>query len=45
MQLLKSYHIHKATWPWASLNVQKDDTKVNVKHVWDIDMENIRIKV
>ncbi len=44
-QFLQSYSIHKAAWPWASLKVQKGHTKINVKLVRDVDVENIPIKL
>ncbi len=40
MQLLRSYHVHKATWPSASLKVEKGHTKVNMELVQDLDVEN-----
>ncbi len=44
-QFLRSYCIHKAAWPWASLKVRKGHTKFNVKLIWDFDVENIPIKL
>ncbi len=45
MQLLRIYHVHKTTWPWASLKVHKGNMKVNVKLVWDFDVDNITINL
>ncbi len=45
MQLMWSYCVHKATWPWASLKVQKGDAKVNMVIVWYVDVKNIPIKL
>ncbi len=44
-QFLQSYRVHKAAWPWASLKVQKDHTKVNVKFIRDFYVENIHVKL
>ncbi len=40
-QYLRSYHVHKAAWPQASLKVQKGHTKINIKLGWNFDEENI----
>ncbi len=40
MQFLRSYCVHKATWPWASLKVQKGHTKVIIELLWYIDVKN-----
>ncbi len=32
-------------WPWDSLNVPKDCTKVNVKLLWEFGVENISVKL
>ncbi len=45
MQLLRTYHVHKTTWLWASLKVHKGHTKVNVKLIRDFDVENISINL
>ncbi len=45
MQLLRAYHVHKTTRPWASLKVHKGHTKVNVQLVRDFDVENIPINL
>ncbi len=45
MQLLRFYRIHKATWLWASLKVQKSHTKVNIELIQDFDVENTNIKL
>ncbi len=44
-QYLRSYCIHKGAWPWASLKVQKDHTKINIKLIRDFDVENTTIKL
>ncbi len=41
MQLLTSYHIPKAAWPWASLKVQKGHTTVRFTLDQEFDVENI----
>ncbi len=43
MQFLRSYRVHKATWPWASFKVKKEHTNVNIELVQDVDVENIPI--
>ncbi len=30
-------------WPWVSLEILKGHIKVNVKFLWDYDMENIPV--
>ncbi len=40
MQFLRSYRVHKATWPWASLKVWICHTKVNIELIQDFDVEN-----
>ncbi len=45
MQLLRTYRVHKTTWPWASLKVHKGVLKVNVKLVRDFDVDNITINL
>ncbi len=45
VQLLRTYSVHKTTWPWASLNFQKGHTKVNVELVRDFDLGKIAIKL
>ncbi len=45
MQLLQSYYVHKATWLWAILKVQKGHTKVNIELIQDFDVENTTIKL
>ncbi len=45
MQLLRTYHVLKTTWPWTSLKVHEGHTKVNVKLVQDFDVENIPINL
>ncbi len=45
LQFLQSYRVHNAAWPWASLNVRKDHTKVNVELVRDFYVENIYVKL
>ncbi len=45
MQFLRSYCVHKATWPCTSLKVPKGHTKVNIKLIWYVDVENIPIKL
>ncbi len=45
VQVLQSYRVHKASWPWASSKVQKGHTKVSVELVQDFDVENIPIKL
>ncbi len=37
--------LHKAAWPCASSKVQQSLTKVNVKHIWHFDVENIPVKL
>ncbi len=44
-QFLQSYRVHKATWPRASLEVQKGHTKVNVELVRDFHVQNIHVKL
>ncbi len=45
IQLLRTYHVHKTTLPWASLKIHKGHTKVIVKLVQDFDVENIPINL
>ncbi len=45
MQLLRTYHVHKTTWPWASLKVHNSHMKVNVKLVRYFDVDNITINL
>ncbi len=42
-QYLRSYRVHKAAWPWASLKVQKCHTKINIELIRDFDVENTTI--
>ncbi len=44
-QFLQSYRVHKTTWPWTSLKVRKNHTKVNVELVRDFYVENIHVKL
>ncbi len=44
-QLLRTYDVHKTTWPWASLKVHKSHMKVNVKLVRDFNVGNITINL
>ncbi len=44
-QYLRSHCFHKAAWPWASFKVQKGHTKVNIKLIWDYDVEYTTIKL
>ncbi len=41
MQFLRSYRVHKTTWPWANLKVWKGYTKVNIEPIRYVDVENI----
>ncbi len=45
IQLLRTYRVHKTTWPWASLKVHKGHMKVNVKFICDFDVDNITINL
>ncbi len=45
MQLLRTYHVHKTIWPWASLKIHKGHTKVNVKLIRDFDVDHITINL
>ncbi len=45
IQLLRTYHVHKTTWPWASLKVHKCHMKVNVKLIQYFDVDNITINL
>ncbi len=45
MQLLRTYHVHETTLPWASLKIHKGHTKVNVKLVQYFDVKNIPINL
>ncbi len=45
MQFLRSYCVHKATWPWASLKVQKGHKKVIIERIQYVDVKNISIKL
>ncbi len=45
IQFLSSYRFHKVGWPWTSLKIQKGHIKVNIKFVWDFDVEDIPIKL
>ncbi len=45
MKLLRSWRVHKATWPWASLKVQKGHIKVNIELIQDVYVENTTIKL
>ncbi len=44
LQFLRSYRVHK-TSPWASLQVHKDHTKVNIELIRYVNVENIPIKL
>ncbi len=44
MQFLRSYHVQQATWPWASLKVQKV-TKVSIELLQEFYMKNILVKL
>ncbi len=39
------YCIHKATWPWASLKVQKSHTKVIIELLQYVDVKNTPLKL
>ncbi len=45
MQFLRSYCVHKATWPWASLKVQKGYTKVIIELFQYADVKITPIKL
>ncbi len=45
IQFLKSYCVHKATCPWASLKVQKGQTKVIIELLRYVDVKNTPIKL
>ncbi len=45
MQFLRSYCVHKARWPWASLKVQKCHTKDNIKLFRYVNVKNTPIKL
>ncbi len=38
---LKGYHANNISWTWPSLKGHKGNRKVNIKIIWDIDVENI----
>ncbi len=49
-QILRQYQIHKelqdaAIWTWPSSKGHKGQTRVNIKLVWDFDVENISVKL
>ncbi len=45
MQFLRFYCVHKAAWSWASLKIQKGHKKVDAELIWDLDVENVPIKL
>ncbi len=42
---LNSDHANKVSWLWPSLKDYKDHSKVNIKLVQDMDMENITVEI